>query len=788
MPSKSNNAKIISANPDSVDAVELKAQLVRSQVKLKQTEMLLSVTKRIAGLQNLTEILWTLIEMTTEELGAERGTLFLHDPLSGELYSRLAQGDLTREIRILNTTGIAGAVFQSGTGEAVHHPYEDERFNKAIDEQTGYVTKNIICAPVKTVRNDILGVIQILNKKKGRFTKDDLEILEAITAQAAVSLQNAQGMEEMVRSREKEMQFLDIVSDVTAEIELGTLLQRVMVESTHMLNADRATLFLNDKKSNELFSRVAMGDGIGEIRLPNDAGIAGAVFQSQETINIPYAYADLRFNPGFDKQTGYFTSSILCVPIINKEGECIGCTQALNKKGGAFTDEDESRLKAFTQQVAIALENAKLFEDVAKERAYNHSMLTSMSNAVITIDDEGKIITCNKAGLKILKIRTTDIINKTSDEFFTNGRSWILDKIKLCEESKEAELLMDAEFEVGSHEDDNIEVLSANISFLPLENQDPDGRMDQGQRHLGTLIMIEDISDEKRMKSTMSRYIDPGIADQLMSKGTDIMGGQETEATLLFSDIRGFTTITESLGAQGTVSLLNEYFDIMVEAISEQGGMVDKFIGDAIMAGFGIPVAHEDDEDRGVRAGINMIKNLWEGNIQREKEGKMPVDMGLGLNTDLVVSGNIGSSKRMDYTMIGDGVNLAARLEGANKFYKTFSMISGSTYELAKDDIDSRQLDIIRVVGKNEPVPVHELLARKNETSGEMSGVVEQYMKGLKLYQDKNFKDAIAEFEKVLSIDSEDGPSQTYIKRCGMFLESPPEKDWDGVFTFTEKG
>ena len=135
--------------------------------------------------------------------------------------------------------------------------------------------------------------------------------------------------------------------------------------------------------------------------LINNVGIAGAVYQSQETINIPHAYADLRFNPSFDKQTGYFTRSILCVPIINKDGKCIGCTQALNKKGGGFTDEDESRLKAFTQQVAIALENAKLFEDVAKERAYNHSMLTSMSNAVITINDEGKIITCNKAGLKI---------------------------------------------------------------------------------------------------------------------------------------------------------------------------------------------------------------------------------------------------------------------------------------------------------------------------------------------------------------------------------------------------
>jgi len=787
MPSKSNNAKIISANLDSVDAVELKAQLVRSQVKLNQTEMLLSVAKRIAGLQNLTEILWTLIEMTTEELGAERGTLFLNDPLSGELYSRLAQGDLTREIRILNTTGIAGAVFQSGIGEAVHHPYEDERFNAAIDEQTGFVTKNIICAPVKTVRNDILGVIQILNKTKGRFTKDDLEILEAITAQAAVSLQNAQGMEEMVRSREKEMQFLDIVSDVTAEIELGTLLQRVMVESTHMLNADRSTLFLNDKKSNELFSRVAMGDGIGEIRLPNDAGIAGAVFQSQETINIPYAYADLRFNPGFDKQTGYFTSSILCVPIINKEGECIGCTQALNKKGGAFTDEDESRLKAFTQQVAIALENAKLFEDVAKERAYNHSMLTSMSNAVITIDDEGKIITCNKAGLKILKIRTTDIISKTSEEFFTNGRSWILDKIKLCEETKEAELLMDAEFEVGSHEDDNIEVLSANISFLPLENQDPDGRMDQGQGHLGTLIMIEDISDEKRMKSTMSRYIDPGIADQLMSKGTDIMGGQETEATLLFSDIRGFTTITESLGAQGTVSLLNEYFDIMVEAISEQGGMVDKFIGDAIMAGFGIPIAHDDDEDRGVRAGINMIKRLWEWNEQREKEGKMPVDMGLGLNTDKVVSGNIGSSKRMDYTMIGDGVNLAARLESACKSYSARILISDYTFKKLKGTYQIRYIDDVVVKGKTEPVGVREVLDYHTpKTFPNLMDTINHFNEGRVSFKIGNWDKGIKSFKECLKANPGDKLSNTYIERCNIMKKENP-KNWDGVWVMTSK-
>ena len=766
---------------------ELRTQLDRTSSKLYKTELLLSVTQKISGLKNLSEILWTLIDITTWELGAERGSLFLNDPLSGELYSRVAQGELTREIRILNTTGIAGAVFQSGIGEIVHNPYDDDRFNAKIDEQTGFVTKNIICAPVKTVRDEVIGVIQILNKKKARFTKEDLDILEGVTAQAAISLQNAQGMEEMEKSREKEMQFLDIVSDVTAEIELGSLLQRVMLESTNMLNADRATLFLNDTKTNELFSRVAMGDGIGEIRLPNDAGIAGAVFQSQETINIPYAYADLRFNPSFDKQTGYFTSSILCVPIINKDGECIGCTQALNKKGGGFTAEDESRLKAFTQQVAIALENAKLFEDVAKERAYNHSMLTSMSNAVITIDDEGKIITCNKAGLKILKIRLSDIIGKTAEEFFTNGRSWILDKIKICEETKQVELLVDAEFEVGTEEDSNTELVSANISFLPLENQDPDGRMDKAQGHLGTLIMIEDISDEKRMKSTMSRYIDPGIADKLMSEGTDIMGGQETTATLLFSDVRSFTTITETLGAQGTVALLNEYFDIMVESISEQGGMVDKFIGDAIMAGFGIPVPNDDDEDRGVRAGINMIKRLWEWNKIREKEGKMPIDMGLGLNTDKVVSGNIGSSKRMDYTMIGDGVNLAARLESACKTYSARILISDFTYSKLKGTYQIRYIDDVIVKGKTEPVGVREVLDYHNSsTFPNLMDTVNYFNEGRVSFKAGNWDKGIKAFKECLKANPEDNLSKTYIERCEIMKKENP-KNWDGVWIMTSK-
>jgi adenylate cyclase len=178
--------------------------------------------------------------------------------------------------------------------------------------------------------------------------------------------------------------------------------------------ADRATLFLNDEKKKELFSRVAMGDSVGEIRLPNHLGIAGAVFTSGKSVNIPYAYADLRFNPAFDKRTGYFTRSILCVPIVNKAGKIIGVTQVLNKRGGPFSDEDEARLKAFTAQLAISLENAKLFDDVQNIKNYNESMLQSMSNGVVTMNEDGRIVTCNVAGLRILRVKAQDIAGRSA--------------------------------------------------------------------------------------------------------------------------------------------------------------------------------------------------------------------------------------------------------------------------------------------------------------------------------------------------------------------------------------
>ena len=743
-------------------------------MKLMQAQMLLDVSKTVAAFETLDEVLAALVKMTTDAVGADRGTIFLNDPDTGELYSRTVHGNLQREIRILNNRGVAGYVFTKGEGMIVHDAYEDEHFDRSVDEQTGYRTQNILCVPIRTVRGEIIGVAQALNNEEGSFAENHLTILEAMTTQAAVALKSTQMVEQMRKSTAQEMEFFDVIADVTSEIDLGAILGKVMSQATKMLNAERSTLFLNDEKTNDLFSKVGEGLDATRIHLPNHLGIAGTVFTSGETVNIPYAYADLRFNPAFDKKTGFFTRSILCVPVINKAGKTIGVTQVLNKRGGAFTKEDESRLKAFTAQVSIALENAKLFDDVQNMKNYNEGMLESMSNGVITLNEDGKIVTCNSPGLHIMQVSPKDIIDQPVEAFFTGVNVWVLEKIKRVEETQSSDVAIDAELEFGGKK------TSANLTILPL--------LSVARKKLGSMIIIDDISTEKRMKSTMSRYMDPGIADQLLGDGEDFLGGRNATVTVLFSDIRGFTTLTEELGAQGTVSLLNEYFGVMVECIQSEDGMLDKFIGDAIMAAFGVPIPHDDDEDRAVRSAIAMINALNSWNNDRLNKGKKPVNIGIGINTDLVVSGNIGSERRMDYTLIGDGVNLAARLESACKQYLAKILISEHTYRKLRGIYRSREIDRVVVKGKSEPVAIYEVLDYHNdETFPNLMEAVNNFKNGLTQYRSGKWGRAIEAFREVLSLNREDKLSRIYIERCKHLKQNPPGDQWDGVWVMASK-
>ncbi|GAA0650314.1 hypothetical protein GCM10009424_28980 [Sphingomonas ursincola] len=743
---------------------------------LRRTEVLLEVTRKCATMTQIDGVLAMLVELTSRELNCDRGTLFLNDPKTGELYSRFAQGSQSLEIRILANSGIAGHVFQTGESLLVDDAYSDPRFNSTVDQRTGYKTRNIVCVPVRTPLGQIIGVMQNINKHDGNFTTDDVALLEEMTSQATVFLQSLQSIEEIEQVRAKELAFLSMISEISSEVDLTRLLQRVVAETVRMFEAERATIFIHDKATDTLFSLFSAGGKVNEIRFPSNVGIAGTVFTTGQSLNIPHAYADLRFNPSFDRQTGFFTRCILCVPIINKQGEVIGVTQVLNKKTGAFTDKDEQQLKTFTGQIAIALENSKLFDDVQRMKLYNESVLQSMSNGVLTLDPLGKIITCNQAIERIWSCKASELQGRLLSDLLDERGSWILDRIEKVKEERSSDIFPDAEVALSGV------TKSVNLTIMPLVSESDDSK-------LGSMLMVEDISSEKRMKSTMSRYMDPVIAAQMMDNDTlDLLGGVSAEATIMFTDVRGFTTITEEYGAQGTVSFLNEYFSLMVDCITAQGGMLDKFIGDAIMACFGLPVRHDDDPDRAARAAINMIRTLWEWNAQRRDRGLKTVDMGVGIHTDHIVSGNIGSPKRMDYTVIGDGVNLASRLESACKAYSARILASENTVSRFNGTYRMRDIDLVVVKGKTAPVRVFELLDYHDaQTFPAMRDVLGHFDDGIIAYRGARWEEAITRFEKCLSLNPGDGLSRTYVERCRILQATPPHGEWDGVWVMKDK-
>ncbi|MEL6479298.1 MAG: adenylate/guanylate cyclase domain-containing protein, partial [Pseudomonadota bacterium] len=268
----------------------------------------------------------------------------------------------------------------------------------------------------------------------------------------------------------------------------------------------------------------------------------------------------------------------------------------------------------------------------------------------------------------------------------------------------------------------------------------------------------------------------------------ELLGGKDQTATILFSDIRGFTGITEKLGAQGTVALLNDYFERMVDCISDEGGILDKFIGDAIMAGFGVPVSRGEDEDRAMRAAIAMVSRLWEWNAQRAAKNLITLDMGIGLNTDHIVAGNIGSPKRMDYTMIGDGVNLAARLESACKQYRARILLSEMTKKKLRGIYRLREIDKVVVKGKTEPVSVFECLDyHADQTFPNIADVMGHFSEGIAAYRGQDWDRAINSFQSALKANPQDRLSDLYIERCQVLRETPPGDTWNGVWMLSEK-
>ncbi|NOX17742.1 MAG: CHASE2 domain-containing protein [Chlorobi bacterium] len=291
-----------------------------------------------------------------------------------------------------------------------------------------------------------------------------------------------------------------------------------------------------------------------------------------------------------------------------------------------------------------------------------------------------------------------------------------------------------------------------------------------------------------QIKSMFSQYVSGVLVNQLLEDPSKLkLGGEKKALTILFSDIVNFTAFSEDKEPEEVVKIMNYYLTEMTEIILRSNGTLDKYLGDAIMAFWGAPLPLENHAYKACEAAILMTRKIEEL-AKKESDVKKRINIRVGINTGNAVVGNIGGEKRFDYTVMGDNVNLASRLEGANREYGSQIMISDKTYQMVKDRIVVRMLDHILVKGKQRPTKVYEILGFAGEKEAEEKlKKLEPYLMGYEEYIKKNFNSAMDYFDRAIQLNPNDRPSWTHLERCQYYLENPPEEDWNGVFEFKTK-
>ncbi len=785
----------------------------------------------------LNEMLRSITLKTGELLGADRTTIFLLDEDKNELWSIVAKGDTgeSLEIRIPADQGIAGEV--ATFKKVVNIPFDffdDPRSAQAKKtyKQTGYRTYTMLCMPLlknqdENSPGELVAVVQLMNKLKKvhdpeqplseridirGFTEEDEKVFQEFAPSVLMILESSRSFRKASQRQRAAAALMSATQSLSkSSLDLEDTLKRVMDEAKKLMNADRSTLWLIDEEKDQLWTKIPIGGVLQELRIPRNAGFAGQVATNGKPLNISF---DLYDHPGSetakqtDQKTKYRTCSLLCMPVFNSDGELIGVTQLVNKKKenehppydpstwpeapdfwkASFSRSDQEFMEAFNTQAGVALQNAKLFATVRQQEQLQRDILRSLSNGVISTNKNGLIVAVNETAKQLLGFTKEDrlegqhICNVVKLEKEGEFAKWFEQALSGKDDKSRNQYY--PEQTLLSHNSEEQHSINLSINSIA-DAKDP-------TNVYGALVVMDDISDEKRLKSTMYRYMTQEVAEALLQSGDTGLGGKKKQVSVLFSDIRSYTTLTEGMEPEEVVAMLNEYFESMVDAVFKYKGTLDKYIGDAIMAVFGSPLPLADHEWCAAQTAVEMRQRLKVFNQKRKAEGKKTLSIGIGVHSDAVVSGNIGSSKRMELTSIGDGVNLASRLEGTSKMYGCVIVISEKTYEACKDRVWVRELDFITVKGKTEPVRIYELLGLKEgplaqDLEPKQKQLIEAYHRGREYYLNREFELALAEFGKVLEIDANNKAANLHMERCLHFIENPPDDNWDGVWKLTEK-
>jgi adenylate cyclase len=294
--------------------------------------------------------------------------------------------------------------------------------------------------------------------------------------------------------------------------------------------------------------------------------------------------------------------------------------------------------------------------------------------------------------------------------------------------------------------------------------------------------------EKKKIRGAFQYYLTASVVEQMLKNPEKLrLGGEKKDLTVLFSDIRGFTSISEHMTPETLVKFLNEYLTQMTDIVFKYDGLLDKYMGDAIMAIWGAPLDQPDHTSRACYTALDMLDTLRTLQEKWAAEGMPRLDIGIGVNAGPMVVGNMGSDRRFDYTVMGDSVNLGSRLEGLNKVYGTNIIVSEMTYERVREEILGRELDSVRVKGKDQPVNIYELIVRRSQASSEQKVRVEEFHAALADYRNRQWPRALQAFQAILEKQPHNSAAKLYMERCQTLGKNPPPDGWDGVYILTTK-
>ncbi len=294
--------------------------------------------------------------------------------------------------------------------------------------------------------------------------------------------------------------------------------------------------------------------------------------------------------------------------------------------------------------------------------------------------------------------------------------------------------------------------------------------------------------EKKKVRGAFQYYLTASVVEEMLKNPEKLkLGGEKKDLTVLFSDIRSFTSISEKMTPEGLVKFLNEYLSAMTDTVFKHDGLLDKYIGDAVMAFWGAPLDQPDHARRACFTALDMLEELHRLQKKWSAEGLPVLNIGIGVNAGPMVVGNMGSDRRFNYTVMGDSVNTGSRLEGLNKVYGTNIIVSEMTFEKVREEFLARELDLVRVKGKGQPVKIFELLASRGSASADQQALAGSFHSALEEYRKRNWGKAREILQALLARFPKDGPAKLYLERCETLSQNPPPADWDGVYTMTTK-